>query len=110
MGSIHANNLKEFWDSYTGKMIILCTIVGVIFSLAFIIGAWYSCNSGGGILNGLECKEVKIVASCEDINGKKYDIGNNTKGIYYKEGGYYVSIEDYNNDPGRFNITPNTNR
>jgi hypothetical protein len=78
--SIQENNQEEdsgFFDKRTKIIIALCICFGVIFSLSFIIGAWFSCNAGEGTLAGLKCNEVKIVAACERLTGELYTVSEN---------------------------------
>lgn len=55
--------------------------LGVLIVFTFYLGAYYSCNNGGGTLNKLSCKNPTSLGYC-------YDVGTDNNYIvddYYKE-------------------------
>ena len=73
---------KDKLEFFNFRNYIWAFIIGIalvsFFAIAFYIGAFSSCNNGGGYLNGLECKNVSILGVCHykgiyiDYNKYKY--------------------------------------
>lgn len=63
------------------KQTTIFFLIGVVIvtlcTLNFLLGAWYSCNAGGGTLYGLTCRQVEIIGACKDLEGDIYKVPTN---------------------------------
>lgn len=75
-------NIQELIQNKTYMAAILTFCLIMFCSLSFVAGGWYSCNAGGGTLNGLKCTEMNITDIITDQVGNKF-IDHKQDNIYY---------------------------
>lgn len=55
-------------------LFLLGIVLTLLVAVSFMYGAYTACSKGNGILNGLNCTNVKIVGACEDQQGFVYKL------------------------------------